>query len=586
MNQQLKDFLDNSITTHTDHTKATVLPIPCGIGKSTWVKYAIADALNSEQGLIVVTDSVDRLTSYTNTDGQADLAEYIDRNRDKFEILTAATITNAYKTLYRKRVVLLTTQRYFSMSLDEIQKLTANRGTVIFDEKPLVFEVVKVDTQSLHNVLVALHDGLDDTVSQKDKQSLIDHWQTVMSKLEADLQNNEEQNREQTGKTEKFYRSDIDLSDFITLANKYRQQLRKFGLTKQGNTDVIKVIEAVDQLTREGTITSSKMLNKQSENEYHNYFTALINNAIKLVNIGSKVFILDGTANVSPEYKLKCFEFIDCAAFKRDLKNLTINIVDISASKTKLTQSNQGSYIRCIIDFLKKQPDRIEAVFSYKQLKTRLEQDFELVNWFGNIKGTNQYINRASIGQIGVNRYSDLVYVLYANEIGRFNDEDDTIIQRVYDTQTIAQIRCGQIVADIEQNLYRCAIRNIENRMRCTYTIVTSHYERSNLFESYDPLVAAIQKRFAGASINLIDTPPEIKQLKIMERKTKKRTVPQRIIEWIDSKPKGYVFKIKQLRTELKISYQQYKNALDNDYVAMRIAHMKSPEKKGYYTVD
>ena len=56
--ENLKTFLDHHLIQSTNG-RVAVFPIRCGIGKSTYIKYAIADAIRAgDHGLIIVTDSL------------------------------------------------------------------------------------------------------------------------------------------------------------------------------------------------------------------------------------------------------------------------------------------------------------------------------------------------------------------------------------------------------------------------------------------------------------------------------------------------------------------------------------------------
>ena len=184
--------------------------------------------------------------------------------------------------------------------------------------------------------------------------------------------------------------------------------------------------------------------------------------------IGAKVFVLDGTADISPEYRLKCIQMVNCSRFKRDLSKLTINIVNVNTSKDRLLKNDEktNKLIQTIIDYIKALPLNIDTVFTYQAIENEFIKDFANVAHLGDIKGRNDFRIVNNICQVGLNRMSELLYYLYANEIGMFNDTDKSLIKRIYDKTTIDEIRCKMILADIEQNLYRCKIRK-PNDIRC-----------------------------------------------------------------------------------------------------------------------
>ena len=123
---KLKSFLDEHIYSTTTTDKITVFPIQCGVGKSTYIKYLIADTLqHGNDGLIIVTDEIDRMKDYatSNDDCGIDL-EYIQRLHDKIAILTNEDIAEGMRTQRSKPILLMTTQRYFNLTRDEIIPFT------------------------------------------------------------------------------------------------------------------------------------------------------------------------------------------------------------------------------------------------------------------------------------------------------------------------------------------------------------------------------------------------------------------------------------------------------------------------------
>lgn len=577
MNEELKKFLDKELNKPTANNTVTVFPLPCGTGKSEYIRYLISDALIKGYGLIVITDEIDRLDGYTKSTNE-ELQTYLEKNQDRIALLKSETISAEIKTVHKKPIILMSTQRYFSLDLPELKSFTNSRKKIVFDEKPYIFEIEKITINKLNMVDTVLKEVLDDTVNQSEKETLIECWSSISSKLQNELKNNEKLN--DSYKRELFFKLDgnVYTNIFYKNINNYKSIIKKF------NPDAIKTIEAVKQLLTEGIITSQKMKYKTSGNKYDNYFTVLKNNIDKLTAVDAKVYILDGTADVSPEYKLSKINIIDCSEFKRDLSNLTINIVDVNTSKERLTKagSKTENLIKTLISYIHSLPQNIDTIFTYKAISSKFVNEFKNINWFGNIKGTNQYRNINHICQVGLNRYSDLTYVLYANAIGQFNDENKELINRISDLETIDNIRCNLILADLEQNIYRSKIRNTNNKEKCVYTLICNFNEQNNLIEDYKPLIEIIKSRYEnlGATVNLIDTPTEFKILKIKERNTKNKSSVQKFIDWLNFQPKGKVFKRADLMTELKISKSQFKDIKDSG-----VLNALKTSKQGIYQV-
>lgn len=588
MNQELKQFLDKHIQEDTDTNKLSVFPLPCGVGKSEYIKYLLADAIQKNKGLIVVTDSVERLNDYV-MNGDDFLVEYLQRNLNRVSILTSDTLSKEVLTLSYKPIILMTTQRYFNLDRDEIIKLTTGsvkRDRIIFDEKVYLLESCKLTVKSLNDIATALREGLDNTVVDDDKQWLIGQYDQLNAVLQQRLRENEELNNNTANfRREVFFDADglqisVDDIKFKDLISKYKALLRRY------NPDVLKDLKAIDKLLIDGAITSQKVKSKSSNQDYQNYFTVVTNNIDKLINVGAKVFVMDGTADISPEYKLNCVNMIDCTPFKRDLNKLTINIVNVNTSKGKLTTkgSKTDNLIKSIIDYIKSDPQVYNTIFTYQAIENKFKDQFKYVNHFGNIKGSNQYREITNICQVGLNRWSELIYILYANEIGRYNDLDKSLIKRIYDVETIDRIRCSLILSDIEQNIYRCSIRNKDNNQQCNYIIFFNTFEKSKLFKDYKPLVTMIKKRYKplGATINVIDTPTEFKLLKSIERNQETNT--KKILRWLSAN-KGNTFHINDMLLNLNLTQKQFRRIKDKDLSIKQLFENMKTNKRGYYIV-
>ncbi len=589
MNTELKQFIDRHMEKDTDTNKLSVFPLPCGVGKSEYIKYLLADAIQNNKGLIVVTDSVERLNDYVLNSQDDYLVEYIQRNLNRVSILTSDTLSKEVLTLSYKPIILMTTQRYFNLDRDEIIKLTTGsvkRDRIIFDEKVYLLESRKLTVKSLNDIATALRESLDNTVVDDDKQWLIGQYDQLNKVLQQRLRENEELNNNTANfRREVFFNADglkisVDDVKFNTLISKYKTLLRRY------NPEVLKDLKAIDKLLIDGAITSQKVKSKSSSQDYQNYFTVVTNNIDKLIDVGAKVFVMDGTADISPEYKLNCVDMIDCTPFKRDLSKLTINIVNVNTSKGKLTSksSKTDNLIKSIIDYIKSDPQDYNTIFTYQSIEHRFKDQFKNVNHFGNIKGSNQYREVNSICQVGLNRWSELIYVLYANEIGRCNDLDKSLIKRIYDTETIDRIRCSLILTDIEQNVYRCGIRNNGNKHKCNYMLMFNTTEKSRLFKDYQPLVTMIEKRYKplGSTINVIDAPTEFKLLKSRERNQETNT--KKILRWLSAN-KGNTFHINDMLLNLNLTQKQFRRIKDKDLSIKQLFKNMKTNKRGYYIV-
>lgn len=566
---ELNQYLDEHIKPSKNTNIVDVFPIRCGLGKSTYIKYRLFKALSTNERLIVVTDQISNLEGYISDE----LAEYIKRNKDKLTLLTSENIGTELKTLYLKNIVLMTTQRYFNFTVEEIKKLTQNRKIIIFDEKPYLNEQMKVNIKTFNDVDTAFHIAIDNMVNPADKEWLINQWEILRAKFQNTIKEYEQLNTK--GKLELWhYKTNETISEddekFIKLINAYRLKLQKYDI------DSYKNILAIIQIVYEGaTFTSCKI--KSKEQKYENYFTVFIDNKDKMINTGAKIYVLDGTADISSDYKVSYVNLIDCSKFLLPLDKLTINCVNIPTSRNKFNKPDKNKYIDCIADYIKSLPNKCDAVFTYQKIEPIFQKYFNNVNHFNNIKGKNGYRNMTDIVQVGLNRYSDLAYQLQTgyNILEKYNNQKAIIVSG---RSKVNNTMYNTLLADIEQNLYRTKIRNADNTDMVTYTILFNTNQ-------YKHLVEMLKIRYGtyGAKINVIDTPKEIKLLKVKERK--QDTNIKKILDWLDSKENEYTFYINDMLIELNLNQKQFQKIKDNNIVIKKLFTDMKTEKRGYYKI-
>lgn len=88
MNLKLKRFLDEYIKSNTKFDKVNVFPLMCGVGKTTYFRYLISDAIRERFGLIVITDRLDNLNKMTNSDIDDEFNRFIKDNSSKIVVLS------------------------------------------------------------------------------------------------------------------------------------------------------------------------------------------------------------------------------------------------------------------------------------------------------------------------------------------------------------------------------------------------------------------------------------------------------------------------------------------------------------------
>ena len=529
----------------------------------------------------MVTDTVERLTDCTDR-----LSNYLQRNRQHISLLTAETFRDEISSISYRPIVAMTTQRYFSLTRDEIIDLTAykygRRETIIFDEKPFFAEIIRIDIEILDSIDGILHSAIDNRDNQTDKQWMIAQWEKVCRYIKGKISYYEERN---DGYEYTVYHYDpscnvLDDPDRLNaLLIRWKDKLRKYNY----KFDAYKHIAAVLQMLTEGaTFTSRKLSKKRKDGtEYCNYFLVLIDNRDKLVDIGAKVFVLDGTADISPEYNVSYIKMIDCKAFRTALDNLSINIVDVRSGKSYLSSKGIGAeqIIDCLISYQNSLPVKDQVLFTYKNLRDRytdrLQSAYETIDYFGNIRGKNVYRECTNIIQFGLNRFPQSIYNLQSSFsiLEHYNKSCICYVGQDY----ARDIVINSILTDIEQNIFRSKIRNQDCSDGVTYTLMFD-------VTGYQDLIEAIKSRYEpmGAKVNVLDSPLEFDVLKTVNRKTENSTSAQRVINYYYSLPQGSRFTRRDIMKQCEITVSQFKNAKQNNGVK-RILVAAKTDKQGVY---
>lgn len=579
---ELKRFLDGHIDNSTDTSTIDVFSLPCGIGKSTYLKHKISDCLNSNKGLIVVTDSLDRLSDYVNDD---DLSAYISRNANRIVILTAENIGQEVKKIDYKSIILMSTQRYFGMTAAEIKALTQYkygvRDKIIFDEKPYLYENIRIDISVVDNIDIALHTVLDNNINQAEKEWLCSQWQTFIVRFKSIIKELEARNTAYQYDTwyDKLSSVTDNDSEFTRLINKYRSNLNVKDSTLYKK--ILAIIQIAENGARFISYKKSKSTDNCNINVYDNYFNVIVDNRDKVLNVGAKCIVLDGTAALLPDYDSDFVNLIDCSRFSRAYPNLTIRFVDVpTTAKNKLCGKDGAKTIKVIADYINSLPYQTDCVFSFKDCANEFKKYFPIYDYFGNIKGKNQYNQLHNLTQIGVFRYPDVVYA----DIAGYNilSSNSKLTAKIMTQQAFAhrqkQIMYKYISADIEQNLFRSAVRNADCNEPIIYTILLNMREYGNIAD-------IITQRFPKAKIEILPIPSMFLQLKTQSRKNKEISVSQKVLNWLMQQPKDSIIKISDMLSALQINYDTFKNAKKSKAFKAIIAEHQKGMKTGYLRV-
>lgn len=591
MNKEIEQYIADNIS--TDASITDVISLRPGLGKSQFIIKRMSETLKSyNSGLVVVTDSVDRLVSMIS--GQSlddDLAEFMRRNRHNISLLTADTFKDEIRTAANNHVIAITTQLFFKLKPSEINSMIKSNKYdikhILIDEQPFIIEVQNIGIKQLVQIDEAINTALTNLTDQAEKQQMIDCFNYINTSLRKAYKDAERKN-EKGNYTQ--YHFDAALKDnadtLFIFADKYKTELNSY------NREVFKLLQVISLIADDGgMVVSQKIKSKDDSKQYNNYISAVIDYRKWYEEINTKIIVFDGTAKINPYYDTDYFNVIDCNDVEPPITNLTINLIDISASKTKLTKDQD--HLQAIIDYLRAEPQPTQAIFTYKSIASKFEQVSDCIAHFGDIKGRNEYRKLTNITQIGLNRYPDHIYTFlcgyyFANQIEQQTEillSDNAIAwyqeqgieaklqmkvkstSRIIRRTHLVNFRNRLILSDIVQNIFRSQIRESNNIEKVTYNLIFGYSSSDDEAKANNQLIDLIRKYFVnvGATVNLIDKPREIREYKIGKRNNKDDSIAQKILAWIQSKPKGYIFTPKEIQKDLKITSPQFNTSIDHN---------------------
>lgn len=500
---------------HAD--KVSVLSIPCGSGKSTALTRLIGEVLdrNNGEGLIIVTDSVDRMKEYWKADTRNPafddaLLRFIAQHKEQVAVMNSENYDSMRRQQWHKPVVVLTTQRYFGWTQERVKDLLrwegGTRPLIIFDEAPYLSVERDVTAATINKVAAALRMGIEatDEESREAKYRVVTFWEDIRAKLLAQMDELE-------------YTPDLHYAciggeendEFETFLAYVRENRSKLDTDKDR---VVDMVEDVARLLMEWGVYSHR--NSAQSGLYESKYTVHVDHRDLVTGLDAKVIVLDGTATVSPMYDEDYVYMSSTRDFIRSLAYLTIRICDVPTGESEL-RGNAGETAKMIRGYLAHATnvDRNLVVFSSKKMEEAFRAagfDKEHTGHFNNIKGLNSYSRAVNIAQVGLNRKPPIEYLtldLARNAEVREQLIADTAAEGYiaamnkarealdYDRETMTR----HVLADMEQNMYRGVIRNAANTKPYTYYVFFEH-------EHYQQMIAAIKERYEpqGATVELV----------------------------------------------------------------------------------
>lgn len=588
----------------------------CGIGKSTFIQILIRACIYNRNGLrdrpigiIVVTDSIKRLEDYVddnhfdNSEQDDGLKRFYINNKENIAVMKSGlTFEEQFKSQLKKPILLMSTQRYFMLGTKVLKSLHTFyhgkkrflRSKIIFDEPPYFTQIAEINIKTLNDIDTALKDGLDDTVTEKDW--ITDEYTAFSNRLQRLIKKLESMRNDRINLFWKDNNTDcLTTNDdkFFDLLDKYKDKINRI------NPDAYFYMLNLKQLQTEGGFFASS---KMKAGQYSKNFYIMIDNREKFFLGGDvKSFVLDATCDINPVYDIDYVKQIDCHKFNVPL-DMTITNVNMTTSKNALCKATAKSkgIISAISDYMftKKEEYKTEILIAtYSGIVNRFKKDFPMVVYFGNMKGLNSYREYTKMAHIGLNRYSQMVYFFmycasnrkeYQKVKAMTINESIVYFNEIFsDNEVIDDIMYHSILADFEQNIFRLAIRNLNNREP---VYVWAFYNNKDNGNQFFPLSIMMQMRYEPLGVKFIyeDAPTNVKVNSIMYRmppKGKRMTNAQKIIDWRNKLPHGTEYKIQMLLEETGLTDKQLQKAKSNNGALAKIFDLDKTDKKGYYRV-
>lgn len=561
--------------------QVSLLSIMCGMGKSMAISYLIRDVVESQvcRGLLIATDSVERLRSYLQPAFDPELQRALEEHADKITLLESGNKQEALRRMRSSPVLLITTQRYFSMTVEEINDFLKGDGFrreyIIIDEKPIIKTVETVSRTTMNKVASALSDGIRSYEEQDRKREALGFWFQLRSVFERVIQQLEDGH---AGK-EAFYaafqgiknldghtlnRSDFGVFWQYVSRKNVRDQLKRF------DPECMLMIERILKLMWHGGLFYG-----DRGQYYKSCFYMTVNRWDRLKDVRARVLVLDGTGDIHPDYDRQ--EGLHCVREGlpfRLLDNLTLHFVHVESGKQRLGMDDWGGqrkqeilkYLETLGHSKEKTP-----LFTYKEIERWFRNHgYALTGHFGDIKGRNNYADAENIIQVGMNLYANQDYMSlwlgdnpgeYVDLLARTENAIDEGMRAFRQLDEVSDLQNRILLAELEQNMFRCAIR----RADCIKPV---HFFVLCDVRRHEKLIEMASARYAQYAVNISvegKVPEAVQQERRMHRKAKdpqKGTAYQRFMRWYEKAQRGTVLTKTQLLQATGLSGADFQNLL------------------------
>lgn len=563
----------------------TVMPLMCGVGKSTAISQLIHQYLKENRndssgkkiGLLIVTDSTERMHEYLNSRLIQGEKISFDHYKKDICIMTHNNITEAYRRAPYCPILIMTTQRYQNLSVEKINDFLetehVTREAVIIDEHFPLHDITEINAQMVFGLIGVAATYVNPMDYNTEKRELISILEKFAHPFIETMLENEKAALARPNTTLYCYHSPdqyhaIDTDRLEKLAETIDKALNgdsEYWSGADTNTygsirkSFRKLCQAICALVRQGGLHYTVM--SDNGKYYRSGVLVDIDHTDVIRKPSKPVIIMDGTGDLHPDYPHQDWiSMSDRTWFDKRLDMLHLHFVDEATSATVLQSEKGEANIGNIAAWLRKQgmdPSQILA-FTNKKVIEKVKKHFKNPDYFGNIKGRNDYAKKRRIVQIGLNNKNTpfylMDYLVYnPDKMEEFKAMNRTKASEMAEAFISAPMQPGDsksryLLADIEQNMFRGSVRRVDDIKEMHYYVFCSQNTNKALYElaraRYEPLGATVTNDEASRP-----------QTTFYSRGDD--SFPSRVLSWIREQPAGTVFMTKDITAALNQKYEQ-----------------------------
>lgn len=603
------ETLDRAAADHEHDDKVSVMSLMCGSGKSSAISLKIAQiihAINEEgstDGLLVVSDTKEALKRYLDPKLMPDVKQYLDSNSSQISRMDADTFEVEKARYWKCPVLLITYSRYFGYTKDQIRHLFLTWGRerhprtlIIMDEQPPILEYISVGNRDIAAFDAGIRSGLNISDPAMYRWC-IEKWEPVRDRLykiieERSISELKEENRAyfivQSGDS---VLPQDDLQKLVKTVEDNQESIQA------EDSNILKTFNAMLSILRDGAFGYGW---KKPEGDKNVVLLVVENNVDLVTNLGTKVIVMDGTADISPIYELSCFYHFPCDEMNtRKLENLTIKLVHMNTSKWAFNNRKE-EIVKGVREYLMLEMESLRDVGLITYIKKPeqafiRDRQYGLVEHLGNTRGRNDMLEYRKMAQVGLHRSPPLVYTLEAMELNHDLYGKDSIKEFILEIadnpfgsiflQSLSEdakfsddLMNREILTDLEQNVFRTSLRDPDYAGEVVFYLFAD-------LNGWSRLLNLIYKRFAekyGAKVEREDYATiSVKEIR------KRETNAHRLIDWLAQRYDGEVFQKQKMLEEANLTENQFASIKkDRPIVAVWFREMSEaldPPQKGVY---